>query len=552
MELLPQALVNLGESLRAQGRLREAVASFQRATELAPHYADAWRALADARSVQKNFQLASQAYVKALELRRDDPASLCGLGRAYEKLDRFDEALGCYRTALAICPLRAEIHFNLGAVAHRAGRLDDAIAAYRQAVALKPDYANAHVQLAAVLGDLDRVDEALEHSAHALRLLPNQAAAQNNHGTLLQERGDIAGAMTHYRRAIEIAPLDPEAHINYATTLLLCGNFAHGWPQYEWRWQARGVTYHPHRRLPLRIWDGTPLAARTLLVHGEQGVGDEIMFASCIADLLERGERCVIDCDVRLAPLFARSFPGAVVSGTRGESDLSDLAARWRPDVQIPAGTLPRYLRLHLAGFPRRPSYLVPDPQLVRVWSERYRRLGRGLVVGISWRGGGNAAEHRRRSTRLEQWRNLFAVPAVHFVNLQYGDCANEVAAVHDSYGVTIHTWPDVNPLQNLDGFAAQVAALDLVISVTNATVHMAGGVGIPTWVLLNPISSWRWLLDREDSPWYPSVRLFRQSQLRHWDDVFARVARELGVAAAARSVQCHRRRDAILCEQAP
>ncbi|MBV1930000.1 MAG: hypothetical protein KUG81_10875, partial [Gammaproteobacteria bacterium] len=214
--------------------------------------------------------------------------------------------------------------------------------------------------------------------------------------------------------------------------------------------------------------------------------------------------------------LFHRSFCAVKVIA---KPALTHSTEQSKIDCKIAIGSLPRLYRQSLASFPARQSYLCPEPQLLDKWRQRFSAMGPGLKIGISWRGGDKAHDKLKRSAELNQWQALLHCDA-DFINLQYGDCEADINHLKQDYGLTLHDWDDADPLKNADNFAAQVAALDLVISVGNTTVHFAGALGIPTWVLLPAIPGWRWLLQGEDSPWYPSLRLFRQQQKDDWQQV--------------------------------
>ncbi|MCH8328470.1 MAG: hypothetical protein IID15_08130 [Candidatus Marinimicrobia bacterium] len=244
-----------------------------------------------------------------------------------------------------------------------------------------------------------------------------------------------------------------------------------------------------------------------------------------LGDVVARARHCIIECKGRLLGLFERSFPQATVVAKPIDPSSSLLEA---VDVQSPVGSLPGHLRNSWNDFPRRPGYMTVDASRQSSWKERFDSLGPGPVIGISWRGGTKPKFRRLRSISLDQWQPLLSVPGVNFVNLQYGDCAEALDAVRQTLGVRIHDWADADPLGDLDLWAAQVAALDLVISVDNSTVHMAGALGMPVWTLLPTAANWRWMHDREDSPWYPSMRLFRQTRTGIWTDTIERVAQAL------------------------
>jgi hypothetical protein len=252
------------------------------------------------------------------------------------------------------------------------------------------------------------------------------------------------------------------------------------------------------------------------------------MFASCLPDLIGQAKKIVVECDGRLAPLFARSFPRAEVHGRQPDQDMSRLSCAPGIDWQIAMGSLPGLFRTTLASFPKHSGYLVPDAHAVQSWRQRLTSLGDGIKIGISWRGGSTDKTRRQRSTSLEQWLEILRMPGAHFINLQYGDSEQELRAIRATPGISIADWEDIDPLANLDDFAALIASLDLVISIDNATVHMAGALGTPTWVLQPYVPDWRWFIILENSPWYPSLRYFRQPAPGDWDAAFAGIVRQL------------------------
>ncbi len=508
----------------------------------------------------RDFEAAETAYRRILTARPDCAELHSNLGSMLAEQGRLDEARAAFETAIALRPEFAQAHCNLGGVLRSMGRLADAERHLRRAVACAPDYWKAlhnlgqvlhereqfdaaincyeqalHLQggsvetivnLAAVRHDQERYDEAQSLLARAIALRPAAHQAHHNLGRVLQAQGQLEEALRSFDTALVIEPNEPEARLNRAYTLLQLGRYSEGWAQYEWRWHAKSAAGGP-RNLPQPLWNGSPLAGRTILVHAEQGVGDEVMFASCYRDLISEGAHCTITCDQRLAPLFRRSFPTATLLPViRGQEDWHEIA-RQRCDFQTPAGSLPRYLRGNAESFPRQASFLVADERRVQIWRSRLAALGQGPKIGISWRAGTHCIEVRQRSTALAAWRDLLAARGVHFVNLQYGDCAGEIAELQTRHAITVHHWPEVDPLIDLDGFAAQIAALDLVISVGNATVHLAGALGKPTWALLPCHWGWRWLAGRTDTAWYRSVRLFRLNRPNHWQALFERLRQE-------------------------
>jgi tetratricopeptide (TPR) repeat protein/polysaccharide pyruvyl transferase WcaK-like protein len=545
--------LNLASALLQAGRPDEALAACERAAALGERSPEIQRrAGALLRSLQRPSD-AGRALLRALELDPGDADAHNALGNLFVDAGEPEAAEASYRRALAARPESVEALYNLGTLLAARGRHDEAIPALQSAARLAPDFTDAHVRLGQACCDLGRFEEAGAHFRRALELDSAQADAHNGLGNALRAQGRGTAAAAEYARAIELRPEFAEAHCNLATVALdegaperavtharralairpdladarwnlaqahlTLGRLTEGWREYEWRQWRTGAAELAY---PWPLWDGEPFAGGTLFVTAEQGVGDEIMFASCLPEAIAAADRVVVECDARLTALFERSFPPATFVARLASADAypERLPA---PSVRIASGSLPGLFRPDLASFPGRDACLVVDPERVAIWGARFASLGPGLRVGISWRGGKEALVRRARSIALPRWRALARGLEVQWINLQYGDCAAELAEARAA-GLEVHHWDDADPLRDLDGFAAQIAALDLVISVDNSTVHMAGALGQPAWVLLPSTADWRWMLEREDSPWYPSLRLFRQRRPGEWDEVFARV----------------------------
>ena len=465
------------------------------------------------------------SYRRAIAL---DPANAVAhnnLGNVLQATGTLVEAEACFRQALALDPAYADAHYNLGNLRRSLDDLDEAAACYRQAIQLRPAFPEALENLGLVLEKREALVEAEQVLASWVRLQPENAKAHMRLAVVQQKLGEIESARASYQQVVRWDPENVEAHCNLATCHLLLGEYQEGWREY--RWWERAVE-DPRDLYPQPVWEGSSLAGRRLLVHSEQGIGDDILFASCLPEVIEQAKGCDLVCSPRLAGLFARSFPDANIIAHTRTNDRVPPQTTGSVDVQIALGRLPERLRPTSESFSTRPRHLLADAEQVAVWRDRYSQLGRGLKVGISWQAGRGGGDLHSRSTNLIDWAEILAAENAQFVNLQYGPCDEELAAVRQSLGMAVHHFAEADPLGDLDAFAAKVAALDLVISVGNATAHLAGGLGVPVWVLLPQVPVWRWQLRGERSPWYASARLFRLSERGQWAPLLRTVAAKL------------------------
>ncbi len=440
-----------------------------------------------------------------------------------------------FNEAEAICKLilkeypqySADAFHVLGRISLKRGNPVEAERLIRQAISINPKAAQYHLSLGIALQEQAYFISAAEEYHKSMELDPESPKSYHNFAIAIVNLGFVDGAIDMFRTAIQLRPNFSDAHWGLSLALLTKGLFSEGWKEYEWRIHG-GIL---HRPFPQPSWDGSPLEGKTIIIHCEQGIGDHIMFASMIDEVARQSGLCIVECDPRLVPLFKRSFPCIEAIPVVERPEAFDNLNGRSIDVKIAMGSLPGLLRKDLASFPRKTAFLIPDSIAVRKWKDRFQKLGSGLKVGISWKGGKNEQERRSRSAPFWQWDVILNVKDVQFVNLQYGDSSLELEDAKKRLGVTIHHWEDSDPLKDIDDFGAQVSALDLMISIDNSTVHLSGAFGVPTWVILPIGSSWRWLTAVEDSPWYSSVRLFRQKEYPDWGSVFESVAMELGRA---------------------
>ncbi|HWK43946.1 MAG TPA: tetratricopeptide repeat protein [Stellaceae bacterium] len=596
MAKVPDYHANMGNALAGLGRLPEAEASYRKALRLRPGFAMAHGNLGNVLQALERPEEAEASFRNALRLHKNYPEAQHNLGNLLRGMGRAEEAEACYRTAIALNPdyteahnnlgtlqvdamrlaeaeacfqatLRLdprlfETHYNLGNVLRRLDRPDDALASYRTALQLKPDFVDARVALAVLLHLLGREDEAETCYRDVLALKPDLPIANNNLGNLLLKVDRMAEAEacyrvalaahpefpeahynlgltlhalgrdeepeTYYRTALRLKPEYPEAHYALALRLLATGRLAEGWQEYEWRWKVAAeagtlkiVDYGKPR------WTGEPLGDRVLLVHAEQGFGDTLQFCRYLPMVAARG-RVVLQVQPALVTLLS-GIPGIERLIADGDP-LPDF------DLECPMLSLPLACGTTLETIPAMSPYLTAEPTRAMHWRERLADLP-GLRVGLHWSGDprrydpNSAAIDRRRSMALRALADLGGIDGVSFVSLQKGEPARQAA--QPPAGMVLHDW--TNELTDFADTAGLIDGLDLVIGVDTAVSHLAGALGKPIWLLNRYDTCWRWLLDRDDSPWYPSLRQFRQPHAGDWPSVVRNVREALDGLVAAR-----------------
>lgn len=469
-------------------------------------------------------------YRQALRLNPNVALLQSNFGVALYDQGKKDEALVHLRKAIEIDPLLGIAHNNLGVTLNAMEMHEQAIEAFAQAIKIEPTNAKATNNLGDSLVKLSRFDEGLVYLRKAIAMEPGYFEAYSNLGVGLWGQGKFDDAIAALQRAIDLHADLPMARKNMGIIMLLRGDYEAGWEQYDWRFAADKVQI-PDYNLPL--WLGHPLKNKTLFVWGEQGVGDEILHASMMADLVKHGFRVMWETDKRLVPLFQRSYPPVKVVG-RGKGPADTVIG---PEVgaNIPSGSLGRFIRSTAAHFPAaRHAYLLADQQRAKAL-----RAGLGLapgekLVGISWVSK-NLKFGESKSTTLAAWAGILRTPGVRFVDLQYGDTAEERTRVEKEFGVTISHVEGLDLREDIDGVAALTSACDLVITVSNTAAHIAGALGVPVWILVpGGIGKfWYWGYEGASTPWYPSATLIRQENQHDWSpelaDVAGRLARWTG-----------------------
>lgn len=507
---------DLGLRLWRGGALHEAAARFRTALALRPAYRAAAINLAGVLKDLGAMAESIRLYHAVLDNDPDDLIAHYNLGHAYQLQDRPAAAEHHYRQALRLDPAQVETLTNLAAVLRDRGLNDAALACRTRVVRLRPDCADAHHNLGSALQDLDRPDPALASYRRALALNPAAPATLCNLGLRLVAEGRMRQAIGVFGRAAALTPDLVDAQWNLALALLTVGELERGFALYEWRWKCRGKEPH-NQAYPL--WDGGPLDGRTILLHGEQGYGDTIQFARYAATVKDRGGRVVLLCLPAQETLF-RALPGTDLVTSRPEEVPPC-------DVQAPLPSLPWLCGTTLETIPAAIPYLAIDDDRCRRWRRRLAEVGTPRV-GLVWRGSPVHTNDRNRSLPVSALAPLVAGPPARFVSLQKDATAEELATLNAAGPVL----PLGNEVADFADTAAAIAALDLVITVDTSVAHLAGALGAPLWLLLPRPADWRWLEDREDSPWYPTARLFRQPTPGAWDAVVRRVAEALERAA--------------------
>jgi tetratricopeptide (TPR) repeat protein len=542
---------NLGLVLRAQGRLSEAEASFRRAIALDPRNGATYRNLAHCllaagetveavdilrqiasaapSEVRAQFELAAAlnqaghpseaiaAYQDVLRLQPAVVEAWLNLANLYFGQNDFAAAERAARRACELRPNVAEAHHVLGCALTKLARHDDAIGELQSAVRLKPQMSHAIDALGVALIEGGRYEAAIEHFRAAAAARGGDPDAWYNLASAYFRWGDVTAALENFERALTLRPDHFQAAHNRLAIRLLRGELLEAFPEYEARFRAEHPAFD---RWPWRLWKDEPVAGRTVVLCPDPGFGDTLQFIRYAPLIKEQGARVVVVCN---------ESQKAILRHAAGVDQLIAPDTPLEADYFVPMISLPERLHTSLLTIPAQVPYLFAEPRLVAGWR---RRLGEfdGFKVGIVWQGNPTFPGDRYRSIRLHHFEPLSRVPGVRLVNLQKGTGVEQLADVAEA-------WSIIDFGDELDASAgafidtaAIMKNLDLIISSDTSAAHLAGALGVRVWVALQRVPDWRWLLEREDSPWYPTMRLFRQSRPDDWDEVFERIAGELAI----------------------
>jgi tetratricopeptide (TPR) repeat protein len=499
---------SLGEAYRRSGNLHRAVELAHKASQLDPQMWEASNNLGLALTELGQMAPAIAAYRRVVELRPSNPASLLNLGMALRKNGQLVEAITVLRRAIELDPAIVDAYTEIGSALNNQGKPAEAIEYCRRAIEHNPNSAEAFNNLGKTFLELRRIDEAMNCFQTAIELRPELAVPHYNLGKALTEQGELQQAIRVFRKAIEIAPQLAVAHRALAEATLLLGDYQEGWPQHEWRDEPRIGFLSTILASNRPRWNGGDIKGKTILVYSEEGHGDSLQFVRYVPVLLERGAHVVLGCFPELVRLFRCSF------------DTTNIVTAGDPlphfDCYCPIMSLPLAFGIRLDSIPDKVPYLKVDPALARKWENLLQPRSGNLRIGLSWAGNPRFIDDKQRSLDLNQLAPLANINRATFFSLQKGDSASQLKSPPPGLQL-------VNLAPELTDFAETAAAmscLDLTISTDTSVAHLAGALATPAWVMLKFVPSWRWMMHRTDSPWYPTLRLFRQKTPGDWEGV--------------------------------
>ena len=545
---------NLGNVLKKLQRFNDAVECYDKAISLYPDYADAYYNRGNALKELKQLEASVASYDKAIALKSDNAEAYCNRGIAFKELQRLDDAIASYDKAIALNPDYAEAYSNRGIALQRLNQLNAALASYNKAISLQPDFAEAYSNRGIALKELNDLDAAVASYDKAIELKPDYAEAYSNRGNALKDLNQLEDSVVSYDKAIALSPslaeaysnrgnalkdlkqldaallsyekaiaLNPdyaEAYWNKSLLLLLTGQLIPGFNLYEWRWKSDEI-HKLKRNFSQPLWLGEePLIGKTILLHSEQGLGDSIQFCRYVKMVSDLGANVFFEVQKSLLPLLKRNFSQLATLISKDDA-LPEF------DVHCPVMSLPLAFNTNLNSIPYPNSYLEAEADRVASW--KFRLNSGTFKIGISWQGSKGTKADVGRSFDLILFEKIAMLPNVQLISLQKGFGSEQLKNTPQNMKVI-----DLGSELDADGAfldsSALMMSLDLVITSDTALAHLAGALGIKTWVVLKYVPEWRWLLDRQDSPWYSSITLYRQQKLGEWQPVFDQMLIDINI----------------------
>ena len=443
------------------------------------------------------------------------------LSAEYFDMGDYADSIDAARKTLEFDPDNARVYHQIGKSLCALNDFQGSIRHYERALELDPDFVSAYSAMAATYFKLKNLSAVSKYCMQAIKLDPKHATGFFHLGMACLEQGNLGAAETFMLHSVALDDTDYAAHWNISLLMLAMGKLEQGWNGYESRWKLQKALAIEFQHFPYPYWQGEALPDKTLLIWCEQDSGDQIMFASMLDDVISRFKKCIVSCPKQLMPLLVRAFPKAHFICREEPQQLAAVLSEI--DLQCPLGSLARWLRPTVASFPRK-QYLLPDANRVIHWKSKLAELGPGLKVGRCWRSG--RQEGDLHCSQIGQWQSILSVPGVHFVNLQGNASRAELTQAKQLSGTTVHAYPEVDLVDDLDEAAALTKALDLVIAIPTTSAILAAALGVPSWMLT---SGFAWQkFGTEENCWYPTARQFDRKWDQSWEAFLPAVAKEL------------------------
>jgi tetratricopeptide (TPR) repeat protein len=512
-------LCNMGLAFQKRGQIDEAVSRYMKSIELNSDNADPYINLGSIFQERGQINEAIKNYEIALKLRPDDAAANYNLGSSFQRIGQLEKAMAFYGKALQINP-NPFAYNNLGSILLEKGQVDEGIICFQKALEIDPNYANAHNNLGVAFREKRKTDEAKVCFRKAIRLNPNHADAFNNLGSISNTNRQLDESIKYYQTAIRLDPKHADAHYGLALSLLSLGNFKDGFKEHEWRWKSRDFLkyncFHRPGDFSQPILSGIDIAGLTVMIYAEQGFGDTVQFIRYAPLVAQRGAKVIIECHKELASLL-QTTEGVAQVIVQGEP-IPDF------DIHCPLLTLPSVFDTSVENIPARIPYISVNSMLVQKWRDKMRHDKSKLKVGLVWHGNPKHKNDRNRSIPFTCFSHLAKFTDITFYSLQKGEASEQTKNL--PAGMRLRDLTE--EIDDFSDTAALIENLDLTISVDTSVAHLAGALGRPVWTLIPSDPDWRWMLNREDTPWYPAMRLFRQLSPGDWASVIAKVKDEL------------------------
>ena len=511
----------LGVALKMSGELSDALIANKKSIKINPVDPEAHYNLGNTLKQLNKLDEAVISYKKSIQLKTDYAAAYNNLADVFKNQGKIEETIVSYKKAIQLNPNYAEAYNNLGIIFRELGELYDSEKSYRKAIKLNPNYSEGYFNLGITLRDLGRLGESENNYKKAIELNSNRAELYNNLGVVLRELGKLDESEQNYKKAIKLKPDYADAYNNNSFTLLLKHDFKKAYDFSEWRWKTKhkiGEKFNTSKPL----WKGE--SGKRILIWKEQGIGDEIIFCSMLSELKAKSEKLIVHCDKRLIPLFKRSLSKDIIfEGSKNNINEKDY------DVHIPMGSVSKYFRENLKSFSvTSKGYLKADKDRTLKIRNKLLKDKKQTLIGISW--------YTKSRIQMASFRNIFLNDLVSvlknndtkIVSLQYDHKSDEIEDLKKNNGIEINLLPEVDNRNDLDGLASLISACDLVVSIDNFTVHLAGSLGVKTKILLPYTMDARWGFEGEKSYLYKSVKLYRQTELGDWKKVLKKLENDL------------------------